>query len=137
MKFLVCFFQLRIRHVGIHLSRGDRSMAEEFLYDTYIRTICQKSRRKTMTKCVGMEIFQYASSESVALYHICDEKSWETHFLIWEMDRLDIFFREIVSDKEGTEWVGTHIKIGSYRISSKLSEVDDTDLASLSTHGEL
>ena len=120
----------------IYLSRRDRSMTEKLLDYTYISTICQKSCRETMTKRMGMEIFQYTSSESVWFDHIRDEKSRETHFLIWEVDRLDIFFREVVSDKERSEWVGTYVEIGSYRISSDLSKVYDTDLASLSTHGE-
>lgn len=41
MEFLMGFFELRVRHMGIDLCRRDRCMPKKFLYNTYISTICQ------------------------------------------------------------------------------------------------
>jgi hypothetical protein len=85
--------------MGVDLSRRDRSMTEELLDDTYISTICQKSRSKTMTKCMCVHIFQYASPESILLHHSRDEEACEAYFLVRELDRIYIFFTKIMSNK--------------------------------------
>lgn len=74
MEFLVCLFQFWIRYMCIDLCRRDRSMSEKFLYDTDICTICQKSRSKTMSECMSVDIFKYSGFESIGLYHIGYEK---------------------------------------------------------------
>ena len=90
MKFLVCFLELRIGHMSVDLSRGDRRMTEKFLDYTYVSTICQKSCRKTMTKSMCMHILEDTSTQSIRLHHIRDEEAGETDRLIFEQGRLDI-----------------------------------------------
>lgn len=82
MKFLMCFFELWVRHMCIDLCRRDRSMSEKFLDDTDICSVCEESRGEAMAECMSMDIFEDSCLESVGLYHIGDEESCKTDILI-------------------------------------------------------
>ena len=75
MVFLVSFFQFWVRDMGIDLRGRDRGMTEKFLDDTDISTVGEECRRETMSKRMGVHIFQYPCLESVGLHHIGDKKS--------------------------------------------------------------
>ena len=54
MKLFMSFFEFWIRDMSIYLCCCDGSMSEELLDDTYVSTICQQGRRKTVTE--GMRV---------------------------------------------------------------------------------
>jgi hypothetical protein len=84
-----------------------------------------------------VHIFQYASPESILLYHSRDEESGKAYFLVRELYRIYILFTEVVPYEEWREIIFSRFEIFTYSISSKLSEVDDSDLPSLSSYREL
>ena len=50
---------------------------------------------------------------------------------------MDIRFTVVVADEEGSEVVTASLQIGLYGETRLLGEVDDTELASLTSYGEL
>lgn len=132
----MCFFEFWIRHVGVDLSCGDRRMPEKFLDNTYVSTIGKEGGGKAMTKGMCMHVLKNSRPQSIFLYHIRDKKTSESYIFIIQIGRMDIFYREIMSDKEGREVVVTGFEVGSNRIPRIFSEVDNAQFISLSTYGE-
>lgn len=83
-----------------------------------------------------VHIFEYACTESVIFYHIGDKESGKTYSIVGELRRVDISFTVVVSDEERGEVVCTRAEVVLYGIASSLGEVDDTELASLTSYSE-
>lgn len=71
----MCFFELRVGHVGINLSRYNRGMTQKFLYDTDIGTVGEKCCREAVAKGMSVHIFQYPCLQPIGLHHIGDKKA--------------------------------------------------------------
>lgn len=131
------FFEFRIGHMSIDLRGRDRCMPEEFLDYTDICAISQECCRETMTECMGMEIFEYTRFHPIIFHHSCYKKARKAHIFVIQMDRFDIFFSKIMSDKKRSKVITSRFQIRSDRVSSNFCQVDNADFISLSAYCEL
>ena len=109
-------------------------MAKELLDGADVRAVFEERGGEGVPERVGGDVLEDTSFDRSATDHGGDEKPREAD--VFDIDRVDVFGLVIMSDKEGSEVIGSCLQIAENCLFCPVGEEDRPHLGTLSADDE-